>query len=133
MSRMYFFVMYNLSGIQKGIQAGHAAVEYSRYARNYKDYAAYNEFADNHKTFILLNGGGSNDMLKRRDELDNLNIPNAVFFEPDLNDSLSAIAFILTDDVYNLDLNDPGVEGDEDYARRYAIKSYISKFRLASN
>ena len=104
------------------------------FAEDYdKDYASFDEFADNHKTFILLDGGGSNDMLQRRAELDSLNIPNAVFCEPDLNHSLSAIAFILTDDVYNVDLNDPGVEGDEDYARRYAIKSYISQFRLASN
>ena len=132
--RLYGFVMYNLSGIQKGIQFGHAAVEYSRYAMNGIDgYKQYAEFADNHKTFILLDGGSSNDMQYRLLELDDLEIPNAVFHEPDLNNSLSAIAFILPEDVYGIDLNDPGVEGDEDYARRYAIKSYISKFRLASN
>ena len=132
--RMYFFVMYNLSGIQKGIQAGHAAVEYSRYAMDrVGGYEQYAEFADNHKTFILLDGGSSNDMQYRLLELDDLEIPNAVFHEPDLNNSLSAIAFILPEDVYGIDLNNPGVEGDEDYARRYAIKSYISKFRLASN
>jgi hypothetical protein len=131
---MYFFVMYNLSGIQKGIQAGHAAVEYSRYAMDrVGGYEQYAEFADNHKTFILLDGGSSNDMQYRLLELDDLEIPNAVFHEPDLNNSLSAIAFILPEDVYGIDLNNPGVEGDEDYARRYAIKSYISKFRLASN
>ena len=28
--RMYFFTIYQLSGIQKGIQAGHAALEYAR-------------------------------------------------------------------------------------------------------
>lgn len=126
--------MYNLSGIQKGIQAGHAAVEYSRYAMDrVGGYEQYAEFADNHKTFILLDGGSSNDMQYRLLELDDLEIPNAVFHEPDLNNSLSAIAFILPEDVYGIDLNNPGVEGDEDYARRYAIKSYISKFRLASN
>jgi hypothetical protein len=125
--------MYNLSGIQKGIQFGHAAVEYSRLAAEHEAYVDYFEFADNHKTFILLDGGGSNDMQYRLLELDDLEIPNAVFHEPDLNNSLSAIAFILPEDVYGIDLNNPGVEGDEDYARRYAIKSYISKFRLASN
>jgi len=132
--RMYFFVMYNLSGIQKGIQAGHAAVEYSRYAMDrVGGYEQYAEFADNHKTFILLDGGSSNDMQYRLLELDDLRIPNAVFHEPDLNNSLSAIAFILPENVYGIDLKDPGVEGDEDYARRYSIKSYISQFRLASN
>lgn len=131
--RMYFFVMYNLSGIQKGIQAGHAAVEYSRLAAASEAYNDYFEFANKHKTFILLDGGGSNDMQSRLLELDDLGIANAPFYEPDLNHSLSAIAFILPEDVYGIDLNDPGVEGDEDYRRRYDIKSYISKFHLASN
>ena len=131
---MYGFVMYNLSGIQKGIQFCHAAVEYSRLAAKHKAYANYFDFADNHKTFILLDGGSSNDMqYNRRAELDGLNIPYAQFNEPDLNNSVSAITFILPQDVYSIDLNNPGVEGDTDYARRYAIKSYISKFRLASN
>jgi hypothetical protein len=134
---MYFFVMYNLSGIQKGIQAGHAAVEYSRYAADrVGGYEQYAEFADDHKTFILLDGGGSQDMPMRAFELRSLNVKTASFYEPDLNNSLSAIAFILPEEVYGIDLADlpdPGVEGDEDYARRYAIKSYISQFRLASN
>ena len=130
---MYFFVMYNLSGIQKGIQAGHAVVEYSRLADKYRDYYAYFDFADNHKTFILLDGGGSVDMQSRLLELDDLSIPNATFYEPDLNNSLSAIAFILPEEIYGIDLADPGIEGDEEYARRYRIKQYISRFRLASN
>lgn len=131
--RMYFFVMYNLSGIQKGIQAGHAAVEYSRMAIDHPAYVDYFEFADKHKTFILLDGGSSGDMQSRLLELDDLRISCAPFYEPDLNNSLSAIAFILPEEVYGIDLNDPGEEGDDEYARRYELKSYISKFRLASN
>ena len=69
--RMYFFVMYNLSGIQKGIQAGHAALEYANLFKNKRE---YQDFIEVHKTFILLDGGGSNDMLKREDELDDLGI-----------------------------------------------------------
>lgn len=128
---MYFFVMYNLSGIQKGIQAGHAAVEYSRLADVYETHTQYFEFADEHKTFIVLDGGGSGDMITRSLELDNLGIPHACFHEPDLNGSLSAIAFILPKEVYDIDLNI--VEGDDDYLKRYAVKSYISMFKLATN
>lgn len=130
---MYFFVMHNLSGRQQGIQAGHAAVEYGRLANIYESHAQYFEFADKHKTFIVLDGGTSGDMITRSCELDRLNIPHACFHEPDLNGSLSAIAFILPEEVYGVDLKDPGVEGDVDYAKRYEIKSYISQFRLASN
>jgi hypothetical protein len=131
---MYFFVMYNLSGIQKGIQAGHAAVEYSLRCRSgEKQFSDYNEFAQHHKTFILLDGGGSNDMQRRLLELDDLRIPCAPFYEPDLNNSMSAIAFILPEEVYSVDLANPGEEDELEYNHRYTIKSYISKFRLASN
>lgn len=130
---MYFFTMYNLSGIQKGIQSGHAAVEYSRLAALYETHSQYFEFADKHKTFIVLDGGTSGDMITRSCELDNLGIPHACFHEPDLNGSLSAIAFILPEEIYAIDLQDPGVEGDDEYAKRYLIKNYISQFRLASN
>lgn len=131
---MYFFTMYNLSGIQKGIQAGHAAVEYSRYARDGDpDYASYNEFADNHKTFILLDGGSSGDMKTRVSELRSMGIAYAAFFEPDLNYSMSAIAFILPEEIYNIDLSNPLGLWNPEYQANYNIKEYISKFRLSSN
>lgn len=130
---MYFFVMYNLSGRQQGIQAGHAAVEYSRLAGSQYGYADYCEFADKHKTFILLDGGGSIDMEHRMSELNDLRISYAPFREPDLNGSVSAIAFIIHEDIYSIDLTDPLVSGSEVPSYEYRVKSYLSKFRLASN
>lgn len=128
--RMYFFVMYNLSGIQKGIQAGHAALEY---ATKFKDDPDYIDFVQNHKTFIVLDGGGSNEMVERLIELGDLRIPYAYFKEPDLNNSMSAIAFILKDHEFAC----TSEECDEDQwwynadaKRRY---DYIRRFRLASN
>jgi hypothetical protein len=133
--RMYFFVMYNLSGIQKGIQVGHAAVEYQL---DYGNKKLYKEFAKNHKTFIVLDGGGSNDMLERERELIKFKMDFASFQEPDLNNSVSAIAFIVPEDVYGMDIskyeNDPDLEWlqpkiykDLQFAR------YLKSFRLASN
>jgi len=128
--RMYFFVMYNLSGIQKGIQAGHAALEY---AATYGETMNYKEFIDNHKTFILLDGGGSNDMMTRCDELRELRIPFMNFVEPDLNNSISAIAFILPEYQYDCKLE----EFDENQwwysCDDKRVYDYIRKFRLASN
>jgi hypothetical protein len=128
--RMYFFVMYNLSGIQKGIQAGHAALEY---ANTFKDDPIYNEFIKDHKTFILLDGGGSGDMLDRALEVQNLNIQYEAFFEPDLNGSMSAIAFILKESQYDCKLD----EWDENQwwysCDDKRVYDYIRKFRLASN
>jgi hypothetical protein len=96
--RMYFLVMYNLSPIQKGIQAGHAALEYSQKYKNDPDYL---NFVANHKTFIVLDGGSSRDMECHLETLDKMGVDYAEFREPDLNDSVSAIACILSEKEYN--------------------------------
>ena len=119
---MYFFTMYNLSGIQKGIQAGHAALEY---VLKYPD-ALTRDFIRNHKTFIILNGGTSGDMLNRMAELEELKIDYAEFREPDLNDSVSAIAFIVDKENYAPD------ETEVIY-KTNPIYEYLRKFQLASN
>ena len=58
--RMYFFVPYNISPIQQAIQAGHAAVEY---ARLHGHTWLFKDFATNHKTWIILDGGTTNNKL----------------------------------------------------------------------
>jgi hypothetical protein len=113
--------MYNLSGIQKGIQAGHAALEYVlKYGNTDPDVHA---FMRDHKTFILLNGGTSRTMHDRVQELIDLDIPHASFNEPDLNDSISAIAFL----VHECDYVDP------DPFETNPVKQYLRRFSLASN
>jgi hypothetical protein len=125
--RMYFFVMYNLSGIQKGIQAGHAALEFYREHGNIPE---YQEFIDKHKTFILLDGGGSTDMMQRMRELDEFGVDYSTFVEPDLNYSLSAIAFIVPEEIYGKEF-DPANPICRSINDMFAI--YLKKFRLASN
>lgn len=115
--RMYFLVLYSLSGIQKAIQAGHAALEY---AYQYSDNPEYVDFIKNWKTWIILNGGTSNS--KNNEEtglpygsLDVIynelceymvsNIENHINFssfkEPDLNDALTAICLVVDERVFN--------------------------------
>lgn len=120
--RMYFFVPYNISPIQQGIQSGHAALEYARKYQNDPDYM---DFIDNWKTWVILNGGTTNrnliknldtnlcDNLKTKKDfyvgsLDNIassiikaNIKYGIFFEPDLNNALTAICFIADERVWN--------------------------------
>lgn len=120
--RMYFFVPYNLSPIQQGIQAGHAALEYER---SFGDTELYQDFVRNHKTWIILNGGTTNKGLTkdpstgwyanpRKEEypylgsLDNIahqlafnDIPFSTFQEPDLNNALTAVCFITDERVFN--------------------------------
>ena len=115
--RMMGLVMYNLSDIQKGIQFGHAVVEY---AEKYFAHPDYNQWSKNDKTFIILNGGTSNrmgydeyseyltadenkfgTMEKHKLELELRGFKHAVFYEPDLNNATSAIVFLVDDRVWD--------------------------------
>lgn len=110
--RMYFLVMYNISPIQQGIQALHAVIEY--FLKHWKDKEFW-RWAKTHKTVILLNGGTSNkghhseydepkqlgSMEQHFQTLKDNKIKCAAFYEPDLNHSMSAIAFLVDERVFN--------------------------------
>jgi len=107
--RMYFLVPYNISEIQKGIQSGHAALEY---ARKYGGDEEFKNFVDDYKTWIILNGGttgsarDSNNVCHGTldqfgDFLSDIDYKFASFNEPDLNGALSALSFICDERVFN--------------------------------
>jgi hypothetical protein len=111
--RMYFLTMYNLSPIQQGIQCGHAAL---RYTAEYKEENEIWDFIENHETWIILNGGTSNSggfgrdkskffekgsMEKHLEILLENEIKCVPFYEPDLNNSLTSICFIVDERVFN--------------------------------
>jgi hypothetical protein len=108
--RMYGLVPYNISPIQQAIQFGHAVVEYGQ---KFKNDDTYNNWADNHKTFIILNGGTTNNksLLENGVPFGTLNqhlitlsengVELSYFEEPDLGDQLTAIVFIVDERVFN--------------------------------
>lgn len=110
--RMYSLVIYQLSGIQKGIQAGHATEEY---AENYGKNIDFLDWRKNWKTVILLNGGTSNSgkishynqpkqlgsMEQHLKSLQYNKIKCTPFYEPDLNYALTAISFLVDERVFN--------------------------------
>ena len=105
--RMYFFVPYNISDIQKAIQAGHCA---EQYALDYGDDPEWREYVMNHKTWVILDGGTFNSsqdheirgsLNKIVDEIVLSGIKFATFYEPDLNDGLTAVCFIADEKVYD--------------------------------
>jgi hypothetical protein len=116
--RMYGLVPYNISPIQQAIQFGHAVVEYGQKMKKlpFNDIEVtkkYDDWADNWKTFIILNGGTTNHKTSLEDGLpfgslnnhlltlmDN-NIEFASFNEPDLGDQLTAVVFIVDEKVFN--------------------------------
>ena len=125
--RMYGLVPYNISPIQQAIQFAHAVVEYGQKMKYLGELALqgshnqslntqYNDWADSWKTLIILNGGTSNHSINRYHQTDepfigtmesNLitleqnDVEIATFYEPDLNDMLSAVVFIVDERVFN--------------------------------
>ena len=109
--RMYFLVPYNISPIQQAIQAAHAQNEYT--LKHWKE-KEFQDWAKKWKTLIILNGGTTNDGhmgAHSTTELGTLNqhlitlqdnkINVASFNEIDLNNALSAIAFICDERVFD--------------------------------
>lgn len=108
--RMYGLVAYNISPIQAGIQYGHAVVEYQQNCRNdIQVERIYNKWASQDKTFIILNGGTTNETLgksygtlqQHRDNLKDNGVVIAEFKEPDLNDTLTAVVFLVDERVFD--------------------------------
>jgi hypothetical protein len=117
--RMFGLVPYNISPIQQGIQFGHAVQEYNNdifelmgeYHRSevsIEDKQAiwkFEQWRKEDKTFIILNGGTTNDtsgtMQDYKCQLEENGITYSTFFEPDLNDALTAIVFLVDERVFN--------------------------------
>jgi hypothetical protein len=110
--RKYIFVPYQLMGIQQGIQGGHAS---DQYAHKYKDDSDNIDFVENHMTWIVLNGGSTNNrrdftgksvgtLNQIADQLLEHDIKFTHFIEPDLNDALTAVCFICDERVFNKEL-----------------------------
>ena len=112
--RMYGLVPYNISSIQSGIQYGHAVVEYGQKVREYgKPEELYNKWACEDKTFIILNGGTTNEdesskwygtLQQHRDKLIENKILISEFKEPDLNNTLTAVVFLVDERVFDKEL-----------------------------
>lgn len=108
--RMFGLVNYQLTGIQQGIQFGHAVVEYGL---KYFNTDLYQDWATNYKTFIVLNGGTTNTKFSIEDglpfgtmnrhliTLSENGIDLAPFYEPDLGDQLTSIVFLVDERVFN--------------------------------
>lgn len=116
-----FLVMYNLSEKQMGIQCSHAQNEYEILFGNTPEYIRWSY---NDKTVLMMDGGTSNrtgqnnyndeiklgSMEKKFILLNEIGFNVAAFYEPDLNNSTSAIAFLVDERIYNKDLYpDPNI------------------------
>jgi hypothetical protein len=113
--RMYGFVPYNISPIQQGIQFGHAKDEWTNknfYPAGHPQERRYTDWKENWKTYIIYNGGTTNDKKESKwygslnqikDSLNENSIPYSYFCEPDLGDQLTGVTFICDERVFNYD------------------------------
>lgn len=104
--RLYSFCSFYLSSIQQGIQTGHAAVdlvrEYNKQGdESYRDMV--NDWADNHKTFIILNGGDHTGICAARNIVEASTYPYRYFYESfgALNGLLTCAVVLLPECVFN--------------------------------
>lgn len=137
--RMYHLVLYSLSPIQKGIQAYHSGIEF---ANHYFKTPEFQRWAKKDKTVIILNGGTSNttgtnlynkdimfgSMDKSLDELCINRVKCSKFYEPDCNNALTAISFLVSEKVWDK-TNYPDLLkiSNEDDATEVLNKEYINK------
>lgn len=144
--RMYGLVNYQLSGIQKGIQFGHAVVEYG--LKYFKD-LDYQKWAKKDKTFIILNGGTTNShphflgtLNKHLVTLKNNKIKVVTFQEPDLGNQLTAVVFLVDERVFNKEKypDDNGVDPFEDWTvgidkkelkKIMFLRTFLKQFKFA--
>jgi len=134
--RMYGLVAYQLSGtIHAGIQFGHAVVDYGRTVDGIPPHQEiYKKWADNDKTFIILNGGTTNN---NPESLGTLNKhmqimrDNGVllqdFYEPGLNNALTAICFLVDERVWNRELYEDFVPETLPWSRRKPSEKALSQ------
>jgi hypothetical protein len=132
--RMYGLVPYNMSPIQQGIQFGHAVVDYGQTVKGIPPHQKiYNEWADEWKTFIILNGGTTNNnpnklgtLNKHLQTLRDNSIVCQDFYEPDLGDQLTAVVFIVDERVFNKELYPDFIPQKYPYSYTPSVEEQLS-------
>jgi hypothetical protein len=105
--RFYAFTNFYLSSIQKGIQAQHCTAElFTHYNRQSRGGKLLYDWAQNHKTTIVLNGGNCADLknlfLSLRALCDELGFPYTSFQEDEqsLNGAITCVGVVLPARIY---------------------------------
>src|SRR5277367_6284157 len=122
--RLYSFVNFYLSSIQQGIQTGHAAVDLVRRYRadRIPAGAAWNKdvedqidmavkWADDYKTFIILNGGDADGVIKALSVLSVSGFPYIEFHEGEeaLHGIMTCCAVVLPESIFNARYREPDI------------------------
>ena len=117
--RLYSFVNFYLSDIQKGIQTGHMAVDLVReYVPDEPETVSQNhlnmvaDWADNHKTFIVLNGGNNLMLDNTASICARSGLPWTTFYEDEesLGGLRTCVGVVVPENYFNANYSSVGVE-----------------------
>jgi hypothetical protein len=97
-----------LSSIQHGIQSLHCLQEMNNTYQN--ENPSLTDWAENHKTAIVLNGGTSEQMLAIKHLMEHQSnaFPWGYFNEPSLDNALTCVGIILPEYIYARERSDIG-------------------------
>lgn len=107
--RLYTFCNYYLSSIQQGIQTAHVVSELM--SASFKDqtkeqFKMVLDWAKNHKTIVVCNGGNCEDLRKLCDFFNTKENPYPFtnFFEDNqsLNSAITCVGIVLPEEIYNV-------------------------------
>lgn len=108
--RLYSFQNFYLKGIHAGIQTAHTIAEMSTQTAD-DCYHEYTDWADNHKTIVVLNGGMQKDL---EELLEFLGQNSGQFFygwfheeSGALNGALTNVSIIVPERIFNFKKNTP--------------------------
>lgn len=116
--RMYSLVLYQLSGVQAGIQSSHSMIEYSELNQECDE---YKDWAINHKTVMLMNGGTSDMLNSYAEILEGFGVKYAEFREPDLGNLVTSVSFLV--DASKLSQRAPDITPE-----KQCFYSFVKKF-----
>ena len=107
--RFYGFGNYYLSSLQQGLQSAHVIGElFTQYEQNTEQFGIVHDWAKNHKTMVLLNGGNSAALQELFDffqkfQTQGMTLPFAKFHEDEqsLGGALTYVGIVVPEKYYN--------------------------------
>ncbi len=108
--RFYGFGNYYLSSLQQGLQAAHTVAElFTKYQTDSVQKSVLYNWADEHKTMVLLNGGNSLDLINLKSHFEYLqelgmHLPFSYFKEDEqsLNNAVTYVGIVVPGKYYEI-------------------------------
>ena len=140
--RFYGFGNYYLSSLQQGLQSGHCVAElFVQHLGEKNKSALVYEWASNHKTMVLLNGGNSGSLQDLYDFFNQLknsgmDLPFVKFHEDQvsLGGALTYVGIVVPSYIYDLaaTLRSQPIEPGQNFNWDEQLAYKLNEFRLAN-